>query len=174
MIRRAGVLQSRRLARIAIHGGPASRSRGRVRSAALPFAGGLALGLACPRLRARGVGARMPGGRGRAARGLGRRALFLSPGIPAGPSLGTFGRLAPSVESPGFLREDPLSASALQQNVDVYGALPNHYTGTAYDALELGVIKHELAADGLRARTGLLFLPGERADPGGAHRRLGA
>jgi hypothetical protein len=42
-----------------------------------------------------------------------------------------------------------LSPSALEQNVDVYGSLPNHYTGTAYDALELGVIKREMAADGL-------------------------
>jgi hypothetical protein len=75
--------------------------------------------------------------------------VLWSPGVPAGPSLGAFTRIAPSVGAPGFLREDPLSPSALQQNVDVYGALPNHYTGTAYDALELGVITRELAADGL-------------------------
>ncbi len=76
--------------------------------------------------------------------------MLWSPGVPAGPSLQAFERIAPSVESRGFLREDPLSPSALTQNVDVYGALPNHYTGTAYDALELVVIRRELAADRLK------------------------
>ena len=76
--------------------------------------------------------------------------MLWSPGVPSGPSLEAFERIAPSVESRGFLNEDPLSASALEQNVDVYGALPNHYTGTPYDALELDVIKRELGADGLK------------------------
>ena len=147
-IRRAGVTQSRRPARIATSGGPAPRSRGRLRRAALPLVGSLALGLALT--PAAGASVRGPNaGRGGLTRAL-RGPVLWSPGVPAGPSLEAFGRIAPSVESPGFLREDPLSASALQQNVDVYGALPNHYTGTAYDALELGVIKRELVADRLK------------------------
>jgi hypothetical protein len=147
-IRRAGVTRSRRLARIATSGGPAPRSRGRLRRVVLPLAGALALGLALTPVAGasvRGSNAG-PGGLPGALWG----PVLWSPGVPAGPSLEAFERIAPSVESPRFLREDPLSASALQQNVDVYGALPNHYTGTPYDALELGVIKRELAADGLK------------------------
>jgi hypothetical protein len=86
------------------------------------------------------------GGRPEALRG----PVLWSPGVPAGPSLQSFERIAPSVESHAFLSKDPLSASALQQNVDVYGSLPNHYTGTPYDTLELDVIGNELAADGLK------------------------
>jgi hypothetical protein len=155
-IRRAGAVKLRQPARIAASGRSVPRSRGRLRRAVLPLAGSLALGLALsPAAVAshRGSNAgrgRLPGAfRGPGVWGALRGPLLWSPGVPAGPSLEAFERIAPSVESPRFLREDPLSASALQQNVDVYGSLPNHYTGTAYDALELGVIKRELAADGL-------------------------
>jgi hypothetical protein len=152
-IRRPDVMQSGRVASVATSVSPPPRSRGRLRRAALPLAGSLAVGLAL--IPAAGASARgwnhgrgtNPGRDGvpSALRG----PVLWSPGVPAGPSLQTFERIAPSVGSPRFLSEDPLSPSALQQNVDVYGALPNHYTGTPYDALELGVIKRELTADGL-------------------------
>jgi hypothetical protein len=140
-----------RAARIATKSRPAlfsSRRRGRLPRAALPLAGSLALALAL----APGAGAagRSWGpGPGRTSPGLPGPVLESPLSGPGSPSLGAFEQRAPSVESPWFLREDPLSTSSLLQNVDVYGALPNHYTGTPYDALELGVIKHELAADGL-------------------------
>ncbi len=147
-IRRAGVRQSRRPVRNAISGEAPTRAWGDLRRAALSIAGSLALGLALT--PAAGASARgLSFGRGGLPGAL-RGPVLWSPGDPAGPSLKTFERTAPRVESPGFLSEDPLSASALQQNVDVYGALPNHYTGTAYDALELDVIKRELAADRLK------------------------
>ncbi|HEY4827010.1 MAG TPA: hypothetical protein VIH85_09580, partial [Solirubrobacteraceae bacterium] len=147
-IRRAGVTQPRLLARTASSGGPSPRSRGRLLRAVLALAGSLALGLALTPAAGASVRGSNAGWDG--FPGSLRGPVLWSPGVPAGPSVEAFARIAPSVESPRFLREDPLSASALQQNVDVYGALPNHYTGTPYDALELGVIKRELAADGLK------------------------
>lgn len=153
-IRAAGITQSRRAAQIAAFRGPLPRGRGRLSRAALPLAASLAVGLALTPVAGASLRGRNPGtgwNPGRASLPARLRGPVLwSPGVPAGPSLQAFERIAPSVESPGFLREDPLSASALQQNVDIYGALPNHYTGTPYDALELDLIKRELAADGLR------------------------
>lgn len=146
-IRRPRVLQSEKPARIATFRPPASRSRGSLCRAALPMM--LVVGLAL--CATAGAAARGPdaGGHGRPF-SVGGPVLESPIRGPGSPSLGAFERLAPSVESPGFLREDPLSAAALQANVNVYGALPNHYTGTPYDALELGVIERELAADRLQ------------------------
>jgi hypothetical protein len=47
-------------------------------------------------------------------------------------------------------RPDPLSPDALMANVRQYAALPDHYSGTPNDTIELANIAGQFAADGLQ------------------------